>query len=200
MLLSQQPHVLEKSLFCFGKVRLLLRTLLLRTPRAAVRAAASPFPVLHACSLSPARKKDPKKYPFVTAKKNMCANSRRRSPSSFVARFQETQEEESMASMDAQRRVVPAAAGAAAAPPARPSLQSIMRDAQTLLEANEAAAKQELARLQQKVRAQGEELAGQRTALDAANTAALNSKKLAEEVVSCILLVACCSLLLLVVR
>ena len=105
-----------------------------------------------------------------------------------------------MASMDAQRRVVPAAAGAAAAPPARPSLQSIMRDAQTLLEANEAAAKQELARLQQKVRAQGEELAGQRTALDAANTAALNSKKLAEEVVSCILLVACCSLLLLVVR
>ncbi len=108
-----------------------------------------------------------------------------------------------MASSDAQRRVVPA--GAAAAPPAmiaqariatsRPSLQTIMQDAQKLLEANEAAAKQELAQLQLKVRAQETELAGQRTALAAANTAALNSKKLAEEMVICILLLVACCLL-----
>jgi hypothetical protein len=72
MLLSQQPHVLEKSRSCCGKVlrTLLLRTLLLRTPRTAVRTAASlKDEGLHASSLSPSRKKIQKKYPFVTTKK-----------------------------------------------------------------------------------------------------------------------------------
>lgn len=83
---------------------------------------------------------------------------------------------------------------AAAVPsvPARPTVQSILRNAQTLIEANEAITQQKLAQLQQKVHAQKIELGEQRLALTAANCAALTSKKISEEMVICILFAACC--------
>jgi hypothetical protein len=51
--LCQQSHVLEKSLFCCGKVRLLLRNLVARSAAAAGRTAAFPFSILHVFALSP---------------------------------------------------------------------------------------------------------------------------------------------------
>ena len=86
----------------------------------------------------------------------------------------------------------PDAAAVPSVPARRTTIQSIMRNAQTFLEANEAITQQELAQLQQKVNAQQIELGEKRLALTAANCAALTSKKISEEMVICILFVACC--------
>lgn len=64
MLRCHQSHVLEKSLFCCGKVHLPVRTRLARTPPAAGRKAAFPFLILHAFSLFRLSKKKSQKKPL----------------------------------------------------------------------------------------------------------------------------------------
>jgi hypothetical protein len=53
MLLLQRSQLLANTLCCWGKVRLLLRNLPCRSLHPAGRTASFPFPVLHACSVSP---------------------------------------------------------------------------------------------------------------------------------------------------